>query len=922
MGEGGAMDYKDTLNLPKTEFPMKAELTKKEPKLLEKWERERIYERMLEQREMAPSFLLHDGPPYANGHIHMGTALNKILKDFIVKSKTMAGFKVLFVPGWDCHGLPIEHEVEKMLGGNKGKLSKVEIRGLCRDYAIKFVNIQREEFKRLGVFGTWDTPYLTMDPQYQAVIIREFGKFVREGYVYRGKKPVYWCPHCKTALAEAEVEYNPHKAPSIFVKFPLIKDERFSSLLSDPRESFIIIWTTTPWTLPANLAIAVNPDYEYVFVSRGNELLLMAHRLFPYVMDLLGEKWEVIHKVEGRELEGLKYQHPFLQREGTVILADYVTLDTGSGCVHIAPGHGEEDYESGLKYGLDIYAPVDESGRFTQEVPEFQGQFVFEADPHIINLLKEKGFLLHASQVEHSYPYCWRCKNPIIFRATYQWFISLEHNNLRQKLLQWIDKVKWIPSWGRERIYNMVLTRPDWCISRQRAWGVPIVAFYCNNCGEILLSDKVIEHVASLVEKEGADIWFLWEEKKLLPPDTRCEKCGGTSFRKEEDIIDVWFDSGVSWAALLEKKRLGFPADLYLEGSDQHRGWFQSSLICSVANRGMAPYKSVLTHGFVVDGEGRKMSKSLGNVISPSEIIDEYGAEILRLWACAEDYKEDIRISGEIIQRLVDAYRRIRNTWRFMLGNLYDFDPQRHRVPYSQLWEIDKWILSRFMRLTKRIREAYDNYSFHIIYHSVHTFSSVDLSALYLDILKERLYVLNADHPKRRSAQSAIYEILKGMIVLMAPILSFTSEEAWSHLPKVEGDPESVHLASFPKVRDEWINEELELRWERLLRIREEVNRALEEARRRKEIGHSFDALVKIEAPSEEIEFLRSFGEELREVLIVSQVELGEASSLSIRVFKAKGKKCPRCWVYDEKVGLSPSYPELCPRCVEVLLKG
>jgi len=915
------MDYKDTLNLPKTEFPMRAELAKKEPKLLERWEKERIYERILEHRKKAPDFIIHDGPPYANGHIHMGTALNKILKDFIVKSKIMSGFKVFFVPGWDCHGLPIEHEVEKILGSDKDCLSKAEIRKLCRDYAIKFVNIQREEFKRLGVFGTWDTPYLTMDPHYQAVIIREFGKFVQEGYVYRGKKPVYWCPHCKTALAEAEVEYNPHEAPSIYVKFPLIRDEKLSFLLSDRKKAYIVIWTTTPWTLPANLAIAVNPDYEYVFLLRGDELLLMAHRLFPYVMDLLGEKWEVVRKVEGRELEGLRYRHPFIQREGFVILADYVSLDTGSGCVHIAPGHGEEDYESGLKYGLDIYAPVDESGRFTQEVPEFRGQFVFDADPHIIKLLEEKGVLLHASQVEHSYPHCWRCKNPIIFRATHQWFISIEHKNLRQKLLEWIDRVKWIPSWGRERIYNMVLTRPDWCISRQRAWGVPIVVFYCNNCDEALLSEKVVKHVVSLVEKEGADIWFLWSEKELLPPDVSCEKCGGTSFRKEEDIIDVWFDSGVSWAALLEKKGMGFPADLYLEGSDQHRGWFQSSLICSVANRGVAPYKSVLTHGFVVDGEGRKMSKSLGNVISPSEIIDDYGAEILRLWACAEDYREDIRISTEIIQRLVDAYRRIRNTWRFMLGNLYDFDPQRHSFPYSQLWEIDKWILSKFMRLVKRIREAYDNYSFHTIYHSVHTFSSVDLSALYLDILKERLYVLNADHPKRRSAQNAIYEILRSMIILMAPILSFTSEEAWSHFPKTEKEPESVHLASFPEVKEEWINEELELKWERLLRIREEVNKALEEARRKKEIGHSFDALVKIEAPSEEIEFLKSFGEELREIFIVSQVEFEEAPSLKIRVSKAKGKKCPRCWVYDERVGFSSSYPELCPRCVEVLLK-
>lgn len=915
------MNYKDTLNLPRTDFPMKAELVKKEPKLLEEWEGRGLYGRILEARAKGDPFVLHDGPPYANGHIHMGTALNKVLKDFIVRSKTMAGKKVLFVPGWDCHGLPIEHEVEKKFGAEEG-LSKLEIRRRCRDYAQTFVEIQREEFKRLGVMGTWDNPYLTMDPRYQATIIREFGRFVEGGYVYRGKKPVYWCPHCRTALAEAEVEYGPHMAPSIYVKFPLASElgERIPAV--GGKKASVLIWTTTPWTLPANLAIAVHPDYEYAAVAYGDEVLIMAHRLVAPVMELVGGEGKVLATVMGKELEGLKCRHPFLDRESVIVLADYVSLDTGTGCVHTAPGHGEEDYETGLKYGLDIYAPVDEAGRFTDEVPEFKGVFVFDADPLIVEKLRALGALFYSSQVEHSYPYCWRCKNPVIFRATHQWFISIDHKGLRQKLLEWINKVQWIPQWGRDRIYNMVAVRPDWCISRQRAWGVPIVAFYCQDCGEVLLSRDLIEHVASIVEREGADVWFAKGAEELLPPGTQCPKCGGGSFRKEEDILDVWFDSGVSWAAVLEGRAdLGFPADMYLEGSDQHRGWFQSSLICSVANRGVPPYRSVLTHGFVVDGQGRKMSKSLGNVISPSEIIDRYGAEILRLWACAEDYREDIRISEEIVQRLVEAYRRIRNTWRFMLGNLYDFDPRRDKVPYDGLWEIDRWILSRFSRFVGRVKEAYENYVFHIIYHSVHNFCVVDLSALYLDILKERLYVLAPRDPKRRSAQTALYEILKGMIALMAPILCFTAEEAWRHLPKEDGDPESVHLLLFPEPKPEWIDEEVEGRWQRLLEVRDQVNKALEEARKGKLIGHSLDALVRIRGPKEVVELLRRYGEELREILIVSQVELEESSgALRVEVEKARGGKCPRCWVYDEGIGAVEAHPDLCPRCAHVLL--
>ncbi len=918
------MDYKGTLNLPRTDFPMKAELVKKEPQILRRWEQEGLYQRILQASEGREPFVLHDGPPYANGHIHMGTALNKILKDFIVKSKTMSGFRAVFVPGWDCHGLPIEHEVEKVLGREKDRLSKVEVRRRCRDYAWGFMKIQREEFRRLGVFGTWDDPYLTMHPRYQATIIREFGRFVEGGYVYRGKKPVYWCPRCRTALAEAEVEYGPHRAHSIYVKFPLVSEIGRRVQALGGRKVSIVIWTTTPWTLPANLAIAVHPDYEYAAVACGGEVLIVAHRLVPPLLELIQAEGKVLALMSGKDLEGLKCRHPFIDRESVIILADYVTLDTGTGCVHIAPGHGEEDYESGLRYGLDIYAPVDEKGCFTEEIPEFKGQFVFDADPLIIEKLRKVGALLFADTVEHSYPHCWRCKSPVIFRATHQWFISIEHRGLRQKLLEWINRVRWIPQWGRDRIYNMVATRPDWCISRQRAWGIPIVAFYCLGCQEVLLDRRIIEHVASIVEKEGADVWFLWPEEQLLPPGTKCPKCGGESFRKEEDILDVWFDSGVSWAAVLEGRAdLGFPADLYLEGSDQHRGWFQSSLICSVANRGVPPYRSVLTHGFVVDGQGRKMSKSLGNVIVPSEIIERYGAELLRLWACAEDYREDIRISEEILQRLVEAYRRIRNTWRFMLGNLYDFDPKKDKLSRERLWEIDRWILHRFAGLIKRVKEAYENYTFHIIYHSVHNFSVVDLSALYLDIIKERLYTLPARSPKRRSAQTALYEILKGLILLMAPILCFTAEEAWQHLPKEDGDPESVHLGMFPEPREEWIDEEVERRWERLLKVRDQVNKALEEARKRKEIGHSLDALVRIKGPGELLEFLRSFGEELREILIVSQVQLQEAEGpLSVEVERARGRKCARCWVYDERVGEEASYPDLCPRCIDAVSQG
>jgi isoleucyl-tRNA synthetase len=914
------MDYKKTLNLPQTPFPMKADLPKKEPAMLEAWQEKKLYGKILQSAQGRKKYILHDGPPYANGHIHIGTALNKILKDIIVKATYMAGFDSCYVPGWDCHGLPIEHEVDKMLGERKQGMSKGEIRRYCRDYAAKFTDIQREEFKRLGVLGTWDNPYLTMSYDYQAAIVREFGKFVEGGYLYKGKKPVYWCATCHTALAEAEVEYAPHRSSSIFVKFPLISDigESFPSLRG--KKVSIIIWTTTPWTIPANLAVALHPAYKYVAAEAKGEVYICAEDLADIVMHNLGMRdYRVLETFAGKALEGLKCRHPFLDRESIIILADYVTLEAGTGCVHTAPGHGQEDYESGLKYGLPIYAPVDDNGRFTPDVEFFAGEFVFDANKHVNAKLAEVGALLKEEEMEHSYPHCWRCKNPIIFRSTEQWFISIDHAGFREKALKGIDAVEWIPAWGRERIYGMVANRPDWCVSRQRVWGVPIVAFYCEGCGEILLRKDLIDFVADRFDEEGADIWFDEPVEKLVPPGTRCPACGGEKFKKESDILDVWFDSGVSWAAVLERRAdLKFPCDLYLEGSDQHRGWFHSSLLTAVGTRGIPPYASVLTHGFVVDGEGKKMSKSAGNVVAPDEVIQRFGAEILRLWVAAEDYRDDVKISQEILDRLTEAYRRIRNTWRFMLGNLYDFDPRRHAVPVNEFLEIDRWILHRFGQLVERVRKAYEEYEFHIIYHAIHNFCVVELSSLYLDILKDRLYTSSPTAPKRRSAQNAIYLILKGMVRLMAPILSFTCDEVWQHLPKEGDEEESVHLASFPQADEGFFDEALAQRWARLWEVREEVTKTLEKARQDKVIGHPLDAVVKVKAPQKLFDFLQGFGPELREIFIVSQVALqqdGTATEMSVTVGRAEGAKCQRCWMYDTSVGSEKEHPEICQRC-------
>ncbi len=920
------MDYKATLNLPKTTFPMKASLTEREPEMLGFWEERKIYQKLRELRAGREMWILHDGPPYANGHIHIGHALNKILKDFVVKSRSMMGYNAVFVPGWDCHGLPIEHQVDKELGEGKKTVGVVEKRRLCREYAARFIDVQREEFRRLGVLGDWEHPYTTMDYRYEAVILRELAKFVGAGSVYRGLKPVHWCMHCKTALAQAEVDYEEHTTPSIWVKFPLKGVPPKLAAHLKGRQAFAVIWTTTPWTLPANLAIAVHPNQTYVAVEMSGEIYIVSRARMGDFLTLFPEPREhrLLADFTGAELEGWTVRHPWIDREGPIAAADFVAMDQGTGLVHIAPGHGEEDYELGQRLGLEIYNPVDDDGRFAPDVHHFAGLTVWEANPKIIEHLRAVGNLVARQEMTHTYPHCWRCKNPTLLRATEQWFISMDRNNLRQRALEEIHKVKWIPPWGEDRIYNMVLTRSDWTISRQRAWGVPIAVFYCQGCRAPLAERPLMERVADLMEREGADVWFLKSAEELLPPGTRCPHCGGTRFSKEDDILDVWFDSGVSQAAVLETRSdQHWPAEMYLEGSDQHRGWFHSSLLAAVGTRGRAPYKEVLTHGFVVDGDGRKMSKSLGNVIAPQEVMSSYGAEILRLWVAAEDYRDDVRLSSEILTRLVEGYRRIRNTCRYLLGNLYDFDPRQHLVPREALLEIDRFILHRLQQLTGRLLRAYERYEFHILFHALHNFCAVDLSAFYLDVLKDRVYTSAAASPKRRAAQTAMFLLLEGITRLMAPVLSFTAEEVWSYLPRRGGEGESVHLAEFPRVDETVLDEALGERWERLLGVRDDVLKALEEARQRKLIGNALEAKVEILAGQALLPFLQGYAKDLATIFIVSAVDLKPATAgspeMSVVVHRASGTKCERCWVYRESVGQSAEHPTVCEPCVTVL---
>ena len=922
------MDYKTTLNLPKTDFPMKANLKDLEPRSIKRWQEQGTYRLMQEKNAGKTAYILHDGPPYANGHIHIGHSLNKTLKDIIVKYKSLKGFRSPYVPGWDCHGLPIEHQVLKNLGPKKDTLSQAEIRKLCREYAAKFIDIQREEFKRLGVFGDWENPYLTMNYPYEAAIVRELGKFVGAGGVYKGKKPVYWCGHDETALAEAEVEYADHESPSISVKFNLPGAATCLPSLAGKNVS-IVIWTTTPWTLVSNLAVALHPQLDYVAVEvASGEVLIVAEALLEASLKKFGMTGRVLEKFKGKKLEGLKARHPFLDRDSLVILGEHVTLEAGTGAVHTAPGHGQEDYEAGLRYNLPVYAPVDQKARFTKEAGMFAGENVHKANNGIISLLKEKHALLAEEKLVHSYPHCWRCKNPVIFRATEQWFISMKTNDLLRKVIDEANNVAWVPGWGKDRFLSMVQDRPDWCISRQRAWGVSIVAFTCKDCGELLLDKKVIDHVADQVEKEGADIWFTKTPAELLPPGTKCKKCGKADLGKEMDILDVWFDSGVSQAAVLKQRpELVWPADLYLEGSDQHRGWFQSSLLASVGTTGTSPFRTVLTHGFTMDGQGKKMSKSSGNVVAPQEVIDQYGAEVLRLWVSAADYRDDIRISKEILAHLAEAYRRIRNTCRYLLGNLSDFDPAKDRVPDDQLLEIDRWALLRLQKLVQRVEKAYDEFEFHTVFHSVHNFCAVDMSAFYLDILKDRLYTARAGSVARRSGQTAMADILSGLVRLMARVLSFTADEVWSYMAEGKKTP-SVFLADFPKVETKYLDDALEARWEKLQAVRGEAAKVLEALRKEKTIGHSLDAQVTLFAEPGLYELLKQYEQDLAFIFIVSQAKVATAAEapadafaseavkgLKVTAGPAKGQKCGRCWMYQESVGAVAEHPQICSRC-------
>jgi len=924
------MEMKDTLNLPSTDFPMKANLTQREPELLARWEKEKLYEKIRQSAKGKPQFVFHDGPPYANGHIHIGHALNKLLKDFIVKIMNMKGFDSGFIPGWDCHGLPIEHQVGKKLKEKKLSLEKSEIRKRCRVYAQEFVDIQKEEFKRLGVFADWENPYLTMDFSYEATIVREFGKFVEKELVYKGLKPVHWCTSCKTALAEAEVEHDEHTSPTVYVKFPV--QSGIPQSMGALGSLYMVIWTTTPWTLPANLAICLHPEFIYVAVTHGDDTYIVAEeRLSALVSEWELTDYKIVGSCKGADWENAVCRHPFIDRESKVILGEHVTLEQGTGCVHTAPGHGQDDYIVGLKYGLEPYNPVDDGGVFRADVEHFGGMFVRKANPEIIDKLRQDGFLIHDDKIKHSYPHCWRCHQPVIFRATNQWFISMDKTDLRKNALGGIDRTKWIPQWGRDRIYSMVENRPDWCVSRQRSWGVPITLFTCNACGDFINSSDLFERIAEGVEKHGADFWFDNSSDELLSEGTVCQ-CGGKEFSKENDILDVWFDSGVSHVAVVEKNpELNWPADLYLEGSDQHRGWFHSSLLESIGTRGKEPYKSVLTHGYVVDGKGKKMSKSAGNVIAPQKIIDQHGAEILRLWVASENYREDIRVSNEILKRLTESYRKIRNTLRYLLGNLHDFDCRKDQVPVDEMLELDRYILHRFNILRKKILTAYENYEFHVFYHSFSNFCITELSAFYLDILKDRLYTSPANSRERRSGQTALHILLMGMVRLIAPILSFTAEEVWHHLPQNSADEESVHMSQFPDVENVNFDEELVKKWEFLVELKGEVSKALETSRRDKVIGHSLDSIVKLELPDNFRDIVKD--DELKYIFIVSEVVLVDSLGSEGKIFESDslqgvkvfsemhpGKKCERCWNYFEPgVKEGRVNDEICSRCEDNL---
>ncbi|QTX33724.1 isoleucine--tRNA ligase [Aminithiophilus ramosus] len=920
------MEYKETLNLPKTEFPMRANLAKREPAMLEYWNRSDIYGKLMERPAEKGTFVLHDGPPYANSNIHIGTAFNKVLKDFIPKYRWMKGYRAPYVPGWDTHGLPIELRVLKDENLNQDDLGPVELRRRCQAYAEKYLDVQRSEFMRLGVLGDWFRPYVTYEASYEAAQIGAFADMVERGLVYKGHKPVFWCIDCQTALAAAEIEYEDESSPSIYVAYPLAGTASLSPKLAEGVH--VLIWTTTPWTLPASMAVALHADYRYGFYRMGEKICLMACDLASQVAEVTKENLgEPLHVCPGRDLEGLVARHPFYEeRSIPLVLADYVTLDSGTGCVHTAPGHGVEDFETGIRYNIDIYNPVDDKGYFLSETALVGGLSLKEGEQKILATLMANGRLLGSAKILHSYPHCWRCKKPVIFRATEQWFVSVDA--FREQTLSIIDnEVQWVPEWGHDRIANMVRDRSDWCISRQRTWGVPIPAFYCEKCGELILTSDRIRRVQAAVATGGADIWWTASPQELLGDLASCPHCGGTELRKERDIMDVWFDSGVSHLAVLETRpELHWPADLYLEGSDQHRGWFQTSLLTSVATRGKAPYKAVLTHGFIVDGEGKKMSKSIGNVVAPREVVDKYGADILRLWVASTDYRNDIRISETIIRNLTESYRRIRNTARYLLGNLYDFDPACDSLPLDEMEEMDRWILSKLQAVIEKATHGYDEYEFHVPTFAVHQFCVNELSAFYLDVSKDRLYAEGALSPARRSGQTAMWKILSALVRILAPVLSFTAEEIWQEMKRVDRTlPESVFLALWPEGSEER-SLELEAKWEKILGLRGAFSRALEKFRSTGKIGQSLEACLSVSSGTlaPEIPDLLT-EEEWATVAIVSQfrwsdtlagdILVDEETGLNVAVSPAQGAKCPRCWKFDIHAG--PEQP--CPRCAAVL---
>ncbi len=924
------LELKATINLPQTEFAMKANLPQNEPKMLARWEEQRIYELIREARQGKPSYILHDGPPYANGPIHLGHALNKCLKDFVVKSKTMAGFDAPYIPGWDCHGLPIEIKVDEQLGRKKLEMDPLAVRAACAKYAEKFLDLQREQFKRLAVFGRWDDPYSTMTPQYESVVLRIFYDFLEKGAVYKGLKPVYWCIHDKTALAEAEVEYEMHTSPSVYVRYMLTSDPASIDAALAGKKAATIIWTTTPWTLPASMAVAFHPDAEYVALEQDGTVYIVAAELAQATKEKTGlQNAREIARFPGRKLERVTFQHPFLDRSILGVLADYVTMDTGTGAVHTAPSHGADDFYTGVKYGIDNTCNVDEGGRIRNGLPEYDGQQVFKANPIIVELLKNRGVLMGHENIEHSYPHCWRCHNPVIFRATEQWFIAMEakigKGTLRSVALDEIKKVKWDPSWGEERISNMIATRPDWCISRQRIWGVPLAVFFCEGCNELVKDKAVNAAVVERVRTEGVDSWYRHPASDLLPAGYKCAKCGGTGFRKEMDIIDVWFESGSSKLAVIGEPK----ADFYTEGGDQHRGWFHSSLLCHVGAQGEAPYRMVATSGWTLDPQGRAMSKSLGNVVDPVDIAKRLGAEIVRLWVASVDFREDVRASEDLMQRVAENYRKIRNTFRYILGNLKGFDPATDALSFDELQPFDQYILLRLAEATEDVRDWYDDFAFHKLFMRLKDFCVVDLSAVYFDVIKDRLYTFAPRSKERRSAQTAIWIIGDALVKLLAPLMSFTAEEIWPYLPQTKNRPSSVHVAYFPTADEIASNRNsaeaktIEEEYARLVTVRNDVLKKLEEARNEKLIGSGLEAQVTLGAPAELYPLLKKHAAELRYLFIVSDVQLTQGGSngagLDVKINKAPGLKCERCWNYSTEVGKDAEYPTVCERCAPVL---